>query len=59
MYYTITLNDNTKLTLQCQPSIQDSTLLLIDKVSKVLIASYSAGNWKSIIKTDDKGNSIK
>lgn len=51
--YTITLNDGTKLNYQANPSIKDGVLLLFSLVDKSLIASYSAGCWRSIVKSTE------
>lgn len=52
MSYKITLTDGSTITLQCNPSIKDSTLLLFSLSDKSLLASYSAGQWRSIIQAD-------
>ena len=56
MQYLITLSTDTKFTLACNPSIRDSTLLLFSLTDRSLLASYSAGTWRSIIRIDKAGN---
>lgn len=51
--YTITLSDGTKLTYQANPSIKEGVLLLFSLVDKSLIASYSPGSWRSIVKSTE------
>jgi hypothetical protein len=57
MIYLLTLTDGTEITYKANPSIREGTLLLFSLINKSLLASYSAGNWKSIVKVTDKGNS--
>jgi hypothetical protein len=57
MTYLLTLTNGTEITYKANPSIREGTLLLFSLIDKSLLASYSAGNWKSIVKVTDKGNS--
>ena len=58
MTYQIILTDGTKLIYEGTPSIKDSTLMIISN-DKKLLASFSAGTWKSCIKLDSQGNAIQ
>lgn len=58
MTYQIILTDGTKLIYEGTPSIKDSTLMIISN-DKKLLASFSAGGWKSCIKIDSQGKAIQ